>query len=75
MDKYPLWHKMPNDATVSDWLGTCASVARVAALKIEDVRTGNMFDPIKQLDEAEQYLKQALGELQAVRKACGKPEN
>ncbi len=57
-------HKMPNGATVSDWLGTAATAARVAGMYLDDVRLG-VAGAGKMLD-AQDQLRQAIEGIQAI---------
>lgn len=63
----PLMRRMPNGATVADWLGTARTAAACAARDLDYVRQGQTTDPAAVLERAEQYLMQALEELRAVR--------
>jgi hypothetical protein len=64
----PLTRRMPNGATVADWLGTAGTAARVAALKIADVREyPRDAHADRRLAQAEKQLVQALDEVRAVR--------
>jgi|GEM_PF-4673553 len=62
---YPLTSKLDNGGTVSDWLGTAMTAAKVAAGRIEDIRSGSM-QPVEDLAEAIAYLEQALEEARTV---------
>ncbi len=55
--------QMYNGATVSDWLGTASTAAKVAANILDDVRDGKNTDA---LDSAKVALEQALDEINAV---------
>jgi hypothetical protein len=75
--EFPIDADVGNGATIADWLGTAATAARSAALHMDDVRTKaprDVFsgkDPAttarEKLTKAEEYLRQALSELQTVR--------
>jgi hypothetical protein len=61
--------KLHNGASVSDWLGTAATAARVAAAFCEDVRAGRTSTVRLDLARAEEELIQALDEVRQVRSA------
>ncbi len=58
-------HKMPNGATVSDWLGTAATAAKVAGMYLDDVRLGVAGSG--KLNDAAEQLEQAAEELRAIK--------
>jgi hypothetical protein len=59
--------KLENDGSVSDWLGTAAVAARVAAGRIDQIRTEQVSDTEAHLALVESGLKQALEEVTAVK--------
>lgn len=67
--------RMPNEATVSDWLGTAQTAAESSAVLLDRVRTSaprygygvRMGDHVGALDKAEKCLEQALNEVRAVK--------
>ena len=64
---YPLTSKLDNGGTVSDWLGTAMTAARMAALDIEVIRADNpATDPVALLSKAIGNLEQALEEARTV---------
>ncbi len=62
-------HQMPNGATISDWLGTAAAAARVAAMYLDDVRLG--VAGTGKLNEAREQLEQAIAEVDAIKAELG----
>jgi hypothetical protein len=62
--------KMPNGASVSDWIGTAMNAAQVAASRLETARSIPVILATETRDEflasAEGYLVQALAELHDV---------
>lgn len=62
-----LEQNMGNGASVKDWLGTAASTARIAALRLEELRAGQRLDKAAAvLGGAVVDLEQALSEVRAV---------
>lgn len=64
----PLQSKMPNGASVSDWLGTAGVAALAAASRIDLIRQQRTPDPLGDINTAIERLEDALEELNAVKK-------
>ncbi len=55
-----------NTADIPDWLGTCATAAKVAAGLLDAVRDGSSPDPVAATMTAKAQLAQAVGELDEI---------
>lgn len=64
---------MDNGATVSDWLGTAATAAKVAGMYLEDVR--NCVAGLDKLLEARAQAVQAVEEIDAILVRLGSDPN
>ncbi len=69
MEQFPLNARMPNEATIADWLGTAMVAARIASSRLDLLREED-YDVARAddlLERAEDGLQQALDEVRAVR--------
>ena len=55
---------MPNGATISDWLGTAATAAQLAAMRLNGVRDG--IGGVYDMNIAIDYLRQSISECEDI---------
>ena len=55
---------MPNGATISDWLGTAATAAQSAAMRIHGVRDG--IGGVYDINLALDYLRQSISDCEDI---------
>jgi len=66
--------QLENGGTVSDWLGTAAVAARVAAGRIDEIRHEQVSNTEMTLGQVEAGLRQALEEVVAVHERLAERE-
>lgn len=71
---HSITQKMPNGATVADWLGTAALAARNGAHELESVRAGSNIIA-EDVETARAYLNQAVSELNTIASELGLDES